>query len=121
MGLILKLEEIVSFLKEKAVFDGTEKIIWTNISSAQGAYVVVVFNKSGILTLPITPMGKIEGDIIIIPQEEIQSVTFKKGLLAYKMVVTTKDNEVPDFRVNKTMIGYGAQRKELGSLLEKYK
>lgn len=36
MGLILKREEIVSFLKEKAVFDGTEKIIWANISSAQG-------------------------------------------------------------------------------------
>lgn len=121
MGLILKREEIVSFLQENAAYDGTEKIIWANIGSATGSQVVVVFNELGILTLPITSMGRIQGDIIIIPQEDIKSVTFKKGLLAYKVIVDTKDNEVPNFRVNKIMVGYTAQKKELGSLLEIYK
>ena len=121
MGLILKREEIVSFLQENTAYDGTEKIIWANIGSTGGSQVVVVFNELGILTLPITPMGKIQGDIIIIPQEDIKSVTFKKGLLAYKMIVDTKESEVPNFRVNKTMIGYNAHKKELVSLLEIYK
>ncbi|MDG4966813.1 hypothetical protein OGZ37_09540 [Lactococcus lactis] len=121
MSLVLRREQIVSFLKEKIVYDGTEKIIWANIGSAKGPHAVIVFNDIGILTLPITPLGKIQGEIIIIPKEAIKSVTFKKGLLSYKMSVNTRDSEVPNFRISKIMIGYSEQKTELDTLLKIYK
>lgn len=121
MGLFLKREEIIDFIKSNSLYDGTEKVIWANLNSSRGAPVVVIFNEAGILTLPITSMGKIQGDIITVAKEDIQSVTFKKGLMAYKIIVKTKDNEVPNFRVNKVMLGYGEQKEELERLLKMYK
>jgi hypothetical protein len=120
MDLFLKREEITSFLKEKKLYDGTEKIIWANISNAQGPMVVLVFNRNGVLTLPITPMGKIKGDIIVTGGSEIDSIKFKKGLIAYKLYIDSSTMDIPVFRVNKMMLGYANHKKELAMLLNQY-
>lgn len=120
MGLVLKREKIISFLKEKNCFDGSEKIIWANVKNAQSAYVVLVFNKTGCLTLPITPLGKIEGNIIYAESSDIKSITFKKGLIAYKLTIDSTTSDIPPFRVNKIMVGYIQQREELAELLSQY-
>lgn len=112
MSLILKRTEIMAFFTEQELADGTEKIIWANLGGVQGPYVVLVFNQSGILTLPITATGKIEGEIILLEPTAIKAVHFKKGLMAYKLVIETSDgSDVPPFRVNKLIIGYSEQKR----------
>lgn len=121
MGLILKREEVIHFLKENDCCDGTENIVWANIKDAQGPMVVLVFNETGILTLPITPLGKIEGDIIIVRRSEIKNITFKKGIIAHKIKVESSESVVPTFRVNKMMIGYKKQGEELDAIISQNK
>lgn len=120
MSLILKRQEIIDFLEEKGYNDSTTKIVWANIGNARGMQVVLAFNETGIYTILITPLGKIDGEIIVLNKDEIQSVSFKKGLMAYQLKIETADSEVPDFRINKTMIGYKGQKEDLADLLERY-
>ena len=120
MGLILKREEIISFLKENKLYDGTEKIIWANIENAQGPMVILTFNETGIITLPITSFGNIEGNIIIAENSEIKHIVFKKSLMFYKLTIDSSSDDIPEFRVNKIMIGYKEHREELATLVSKY-
>lgn len=120
MGLILKREEILDFLKENKLTDGTENIIWANVNNAQGPMVVLIFNNTGIITLPITPLGKIEGDIIMIENSDVTSVNFKKNLLTYKLTIDGSNGDSLSFRINKLMVGYKNQGEELATLIKKY-
>ena len=118
MNLFLKRKEIISFLKNKNFFDGTEKAVWANINGVQGDMVVLVANGFGFLTLPITAMGKIQGDIIVISHEEISAISFKKRILTYELTIKDIENVVLRFRINKRMLGYSEQNSELRQLIE---
>lgn len=82
--------------------------------------VILIFNETGIITLPVTPLGKIDGNIIIAENSEIERINFKKSLTSYKLTIDSSDDNIPDFRVNKIMIGYKEHREELASLVSKY-
>ena len=120
MGFMLKRNDLITFIKDRKYYDGSEIVLWGNVKNTRGAFVVLIFNQTGLLTLSITPSGKIEDSILITEHHEIRSVRFKKGILSYKLMVDSVTDDVPPFHVNKMMIGYKPQQEELDRLLNKY-
>lgn len=82
---------------------------------------IIVFTEKGIASQPITPMGKLSGDIIMADTEELSNVCFKKGMFGYSLKFDVVDADVPKFLVHKNMIGYKGQKEDLEALLERYK
>lgn len=78
IAMILKKEEIEAFLKRHDLFEEDTHFVWATV---RGAYFIVAMDASKLMLLPITPMGKISGEIHLLEQKDIEKIEIKKSSL----------------------------------------
>ena len=119
MELGLKKEYIFEILEQEGLSVEDLHCVYANkihYGSSRASYFLLVFTKEGVSIWPIDAMGTLSRDKVLVTWDQVESYEWKKGLLAYKFLVKTKE-QTYSFRVNRIMVGVSWQKEELQALL----
>ncbi|MBC6311014.1 hypothetical protein HCJ66_15920 [Listeria sp. FSL L7-1582] len=100
---------------------GFSYALFGSVSVLDMNYNVLQMNDTEIIVIPVSnTTGKImEGDFLVIPKDEIESVKFKKGMLGFTLEIVTSKGELK-FKVRKAMLGASWHKDNLGNVLTKF-
>ncbi|WP_172372755.1 hypothetical protein [Sporosarcina jiandibaonis] len=132
--MLLKEEQIVSYLKEHDLFDPSgenhtvfgitmpstlDYILFGAASVLSTKYNVINLSDKGIAILAIDNVtGKIvEGEHAFIPKEQINKLDLKSKLTHHRLTIETPAGNA-GFKLNKIMIGAGWHKRNLPNVLQ---
>lgn len=116
--MVLKKQDTSDFLEGNDLLQEDTHFIWATMKKN---YFILAIDKSRVMILPITPLGKISGEIHLLNDSDIEKQEFKKSIFGYKFIVKTFDNKLLKFVVRPFMIGYKVQTDELRAILSEKK
>ncbi|MBC1476013.1 hypothetical protein HB852_15455 [Listeria grandensis] len=132
--MVLKSEDIKEYVEKIGYKLDPDSAIWGtsmpsgfsyalfgSVSVLDMNYNVLQMNETEIIVIPVSnTSGKIsQGDFLVIPEEDVESVKFKKGMLGFTLEILTSQGELK-FKVRKAMLGASWHKENLGNVLMKF-
>lgn len=93
----------------------SQYMLWGAFASFKMKNYLIAFYPDEIVFVGITVMGKLSDEHFSIPRNEMESMTVKKGLIQYKIVIKADGKKLP-LKCNKKILGAPWQKEHIAFL-----